>query len=1543
MKRIIILSIFLVTGVLARSQSDTLKCSVDESPVMQGNQNYIMSARDQVILGAGFKFNNSSSYTFTVNTDHTVVPTTPDYLSSANIITGSSRTLNTTNCVPGTIGGSINISPTGAATYSLPIQVSPGSHGMQPSLGIVYSSQSGNDILGYSWHLSGLSAISRVNKSQYYDGTITPVTLTSADGLALDGQRLISTGSNIYSPENDPYTVIQYYASSDYYTVTTQDGTVISYGNNSLYSNNSKFYATGSSVAYSWAIDRITDPDGNYIQFNYLGSNTTGEYRINEIKYTGNSSNAPYNSINFYYEKRTDINTIYLAGNAINQTLLLTSIKVFAEGTLAQDYEFSYFNDGLYSKLNKIGFTSNGTSYNPTIVNWGTTPNYKVNNTNLANVVFGNPSIDRLYFGDFNGDGKTDVANLYENSTLSVSLATSGGQYTTYTVPVPMNSTTGTVNNYVYKTFYIQDVQVVDINNDGKDELMVHIIETDSAQSPSNSNPTPALKTAVTPNNSTSGSSSYYLLKYDEVYYYSLNGTSFNSTLYNGPTLTGSSSNLPITNADIYQWFYCDYDNNGQMDQLMLKNNVLYGPGTSTTIKQNVADVRIIDFNGDGQADLLSIGDSLIVWTYNGTSFKSIYSRASLGQPSQIFTGDFNGDGKTDILINGTGILYSTGTGFLMTSEPFSYNAQAKIFIKDVNNDGKDDIIIANNGVVSLYISTGTSFINTLNDNLSKSSGDIDYNIYSADLNADNQMEIIFGNNNNSATDYYNISFQSRLDAGLYANSFTDGNNVNSTVTYAPVFTNNSGVRNYPVIPIITPMYLVTNLIRMDMNTGSVFANINSTYQNAYVHMQGKGFLGFTSFTSSNSISKDSSSVTFNNTITDYSGKTCFYTWPNKQWSYSHGINTAFVTNFISAKGGNIANKLCLPVAVSSVVNDYIKGYTTTNTMAFDSIMGRVTDQKSVVSGKGSGGWSIETKPAYIQISGTNKSIVSNVIASRTNVSGTYTSTVNYTYGNTSFPLRVTKIISPGAQGNVTTDYGSDNTTFDSYGNNTKVTVSVTDGTPSRSTSCTYDSYGRFVKSAKDVTQYTSFAYYRATDGALLAKTDPNGLTTTYNYSSGGNALVTSVALPDGNISTNTVTWDNSVTGSLYKTVQTVTNGNIVTDYYNAIGQKLKETSFGFNSTPLKSTWSYLTDGRLNSATDNAGNTTSYKYSDTYAGRLYTVTGLNTNLQYAYSSSAPYTATVTDNNLGISKSQTFDGAGNITIAKTIPATGSATELDYTYLPIGEISAITNTTDGSSTTMGYDNIGNQISLKDPDAGTVKYKYNGFSQLVSQHDVINQVDTLIYDQYGRLRTKKSTDKNNIADSTSYVYSFTLGSLGLLQSVSRDKVTETYTYDALCRPKSIAVSTIGLWPDGMQLPSTTYIYNNVGQLGSIAYPSGLTVNYQYDGVGNLKEIDNAAGGAIWTGNNVNALNQWTKFTLGNGLVTQWGYDATFQLNSIQTGTSGSVQNLVYNFNAAGQLNGRSDGGLTETFHYDQFNRLKDSQVGTTGTLFKYTALLI
>ena len=87
--------------------------------------------------------------------------------------------------------GGFSVGASGAATYSIPIEVPPGTAGMQPNIAMGYNSQGGNGLLGMGWSLAGFSAITRCPKTIAQDGAPSTITVTHTDAFCLDGQRLL--------------------------------------------------------------------------------------------------------------------------------------------------------------------------------------------------------------------------------------------------------------------------------------------------------------------------------------------------------------------------------------------------------------------------------------------------------------------------------------------------------------------------------------------------------------------------------------------------------------------------------------------------------------------------------------------------------------------------------------------------------------------------------------------------------------------------------------------------------------------------------------------------------------------------------------------------------------------------------------------------------------------------------------------------------------------------------------------------------------------------------------------------------------------------------------------------------------------------------------------------------------------------------------------------------------------------------------------------------------------------------------------------------
>ena len=82
----------------------------------------------------------------------------------------------------------------GNANYSIPLATVPASGGFAPHVSIDWSSRTGNGHLGVGGTLGGLSAITRCPQTREQDGLARPtgITLTSADRFCLDGRRLIA-------------------------------------------------------------------------------------------------------------------------------------------------------------------------------------------------------------------------------------------------------------------------------------------------------------------------------------------------------------------------------------------------------------------------------------------------------------------------------------------------------------------------------------------------------------------------------------------------------------------------------------------------------------------------------------------------------------------------------------------------------------------------------------------------------------------------------------------------------------------------------------------------------------------------------------------------------------------------------------------------------------------------------------------------------------------------------------------------------------------------------------------------------------------------------------------------------------------------------------------------------------------------------------------------------------------------------------------------------------------------------------------------------
>ena len=276
--------------------------------------------------------------------------------------------------------------------------------------------------------------------------------------------------------------------------------------------------------------------------------------------------------------------------------------------------------------------------------------------------------------GDFNGDGKADLAALnYNSNTVSVLLGNGDGTFQT-----AMTFGVGA---------YPSSVTVGDLNGDHKLDLIVP--------------------------NSGSDNVSVLLGNGDGTFQAAIDSnTGFSPVSATVADFNGDGkADLAVSD------FHTSTGNVGNTVSVLLGNgDGTFQAASSLVVGSGPWDVVSGDFNGDGKADLAVMNnrdDTVSVLLGNGDgTFQAAQNDAVGDGPESLAIGDFNEDRKPDLAVVNTGsinvsVLLGNGDGTFQAAQNFAAGLfPVSLVVGNFNGDGRPDIAVTNeeSGTVSVLL-----------------------------------------------------------------------------------------------------------------------------------------------------------------------------------------------------------------------------------------------------------------------------------------------------------------------------------------------------------------------------------------------------------------------------------------------------------------------------------------------------------------------------------------------------------------------------------------------------------------------------------------------------------------------------------------------------------------------------------------------------------------------------------------------------------------------------------------------------------------------
>ncbi len=286
---------------------------------------------------------------------------------------------------------------------------------------------------------------------------------------------------------------------------------------------------------------------------------------------------------------------------------------------------------------------------------------------------------------------------------------------------------------------------------------------------------------------------------------------------------------------------------------------------------------------------------------------------------------------------------------------------------------------------------------------------------------------------------------------------------------------------------------------------------------------------------------------------------------------------------------------------------------------------------------------------------------------------------------------------------------------------------------------------------------------------------------------------------------------------------------------------------------------------------------------------------------------------------------------------------------YSYGPFDRVRQMTDAL-GALTSFAFDVRGRRTSITDPNTGTTTYVYNAFDDLIRYTDANGTTTTVLRDVGGRRAGVRAVDAKGGVDLSCFRYDEGATGVGRLTSTtSADGIKRRFGFDSAGRPNRWEWDVSGT---ALAIDAT---YDSAGQVTELRYPKSsgapeIVATYKYLG-GRMHEIYLGAD-RIWRAERWDGQGAVAEATLGNGLISRFTFDPTTRFLTRIEALDGSAHatDLTYEYFKSGRIKSRTDAtapadalrGRYEEFRYDSLGRLADwSKPGQWSIDYDYDAI--